>query len=534
MGFAWVARWAGCGKNECEPRLLACGLRRMMGLMGLLIVESEPSVAAPTSLPQLVPNSACFRCDVCCRFPEADSFLRPYFTRQEIAAAVTHGLPPASFPDRSGSQIDLKHNPSGEGYICPAFDTTTSRCGIYEVRPLDCRLYPLALMWNAAHTEVVLGWDTKCPFLTETVPETIAAHAKQVADELLADDSLERLVANPRLIGRFQDDVIIVRALPQLTARLRQTHPDPRLRPLTPEDAPRFAQAVERAQLLTDDALAAYAFPYHVIWTSALPYWWMEFDQMVFLFARSPDGWFMPLLPLGARPLDGAVRDAFRLMQEWNGQSPVSRIENVMGPQKRVLERGGVQFRSKEADYLYHAEALAQLAGDRYKSQRALCNRVERERTMTVEPYRAHHRTGCLALYDLWSSQKRSQKCHGHDSMGHLLLEDAEGVHHLVLAEPERLGLSGTVALMENRIAAYTFGYWLTPRVWCVLLEIADRSVSGLAQWLFRDTCRTAVNRGATAINAMDDAGLPGLREAKRAYHPTTLIENWVVTGIRT
>jgi hypothetical protein len=291
---------------------------------------------------------------------------------------------------------------------------------------------------------------------------------------------------------------------------------------------------VERAQLLADDALAAYAFPYHFIWTSASPYWWMESHETLFLFARSPDGWFMPLLPLGARPLEDTVREAFRLMREWNGHSPVSRIENVMGPQKRILERSGFQFRPKEADYLYDAEALARLNGDRYKSQRALCNRVEREHAVTVEPYRAHHRTGCLALYELWSSQKRIQEGHGHDSIARLLLEDAEGAHGLALDVHERIGLPGTVVFMENRIVAYTFGYWLTPRVWCVLLEVADRSVPGLAQWLFRETCRSAVNRGATAINAMDDAELPGLRKAKQAYRPTALIENWVVTELRT
>ena len=502
--------------------------------MGPLIAESEPSVASPKPLPQLVPNSACFRCDVCCRFPDADSFLRPYFTEQEIAAAVGRGLPPSSFPNRSGSQVELRQNPSGEGYICPAFDPTTGHCGIYEIRPLDCRLYPLALMWDAAYTEVVLGWDTKCPFLREAVPDTIAAHAEQVADELMTEAMIEQLVANPRLIGRFQDDVVIVRSFPQLTARLKKAHPDPRLHPLTPADAPRFLQALGRARLLADDALAAYAFPYHFIWTSVLPYWWMESHETFLLFARSPDGWFMPLLPLGARPLDDTVREAFLLMLEWNGPSPVSRIENVMGPQKRILERGGFQFRFKEADYFYDAEALARLKGDRYKSQRALCNRVERERTMTVEPYRTHHRTGCLVLYDLWSSQKRSQECHGHDSIGRLFLEDAEYAHGLALDMQERIGLSGTVTFMENRIVAYTFGYWLTPRVWCVLLEVADRSVPGLAQWLFRATCRAAMNRGATAINAMDDAGLPGLREAKQAYRPTTLIENWVVTGMHT
>ncbi len=76
---------------------------------------------------------------------------------------------------------------------------------------------------------------------------------------------------------------------------------------------------------------------------------------------------------------------------------------------------------------------------------------------------------------------------------------------------------------------AYTFGYWLTPQTWCVLLEVADRSMPGLAQWLFRETSRSAVGGGARSINAMDDAGLPGLREAKRAYRPQAVIDSWII-----
>src|SRR5262245_4888687 len=101
-------------------------------------------------LPQIVPSSVCFRCDVCCRFPEADSVLRPYFTEEEIDVAVTRGLSPDRFTDSSGSQIRVIEHPDGQGYLCPAFDPATSHCRIYDVRPLDCQLYPLALMWNAA------------------------------------------------------------------------------------------------------------------------------------------------------------------------------------------------------------------------------------------------------------------------------------------------------------------------------------------------------------------------------------------------
>ncbi|MGZ8380771.1 MAG: phosphatidylglycerol lysyltransferase domain-containing protein, partial [Nitrospira sp.] len=474
-----------------------------------------------------VPDSACVRCDVCCRFPEADSFLRPYFTGQEIADAVAHGVPDSFFSDTSGSQVALVKNPMDEGYLCPAFDSQSGRCGIYDVRPLDCQLYPLALMWDASGREVLLGWDSKCPFMHDAPSRAIREYGERVAMSLADETIVEEIVAHPRLIGRFQDDVIVLKALPHLTARLVPEGVDPQFRPLTLLDAPQFAKALERAHVIGHDTPAAFAFPYHYIWTSQLPYWWMEIDHTLFLFAESPDGWFMPLPPLGAGPLGHAVEQAFALMQSRNGPSPVSRIENVMASQKQLLECGGIQFRQKDGDYLYPVGALAALAGDHYKSQRALCNRATREQTIRGEPYRADDQADCVRLYGRWADQKRN----GHlDQMGKLLLEDAEMAHRLVLHQHEQIGLSGTVVRVNDDIAAYTFGYWVTPQTWCILLEVADRSIPGLAQWVFRETCRTAMAQGATSINAMDDAGLPGLRAAKLAYHPSAVLETWVIT----
>jgi hypothetical protein len=41
------------------------------------------------------------------------------------------------------------------------------------------------------------------------------------------------------------------------------------------------------------------------------------------------------------------------------------------------------------------------------------------------------------------------------------------------------------------------------------------------------------LTEGAEYINAMDDAGLPGLRASKQAYHPTMLISNFVAFPMR-
>jgi hypothetical protein len=322
---------------------------------------------------------------------------------------------------------------------------------------------------------------------------------------------------------------VVVKRLPQLTARLRSRRVDPLLHPLTLSDAPRFAKALEQAQVLRHDTSAAFAFPYHYMWTALLPYWWMEADGTFVLFTQSPDGWFMPLPPLGPGPLNSAVDHAFALMHQWNGDSPVSRVEHVMNAQRESFAEDEYQFLKAEGDYVYSAGALAALAGDHYKSQRALCNRVERKHRVEREPYRAEHQRDCMELHRRWASQKRGGIL---DVMGKFLLEDAESAHARVLKESAQIGVSGTVIRVGHDIAAYTFGYWLTPRTWCILLEVADRSIAGLAQWLFRDTCRIAVAQGAVSINAMEDAGLPGLRATKSAYRPTAILDAWTITRV--
>jgi hypothetical protein len=189
--------------------------------------------------PQVVPSTVCFRCEVCCRFPDRDSLLRPYFTADEIQQAVMHGVTPSSFPDHRGSQVEVVPHPTDEGFLCPAFDPVTHHCRIYEVRPLDCQLYPFALMWNEQRNTVLFGWDTLCPFLLEQAlgdtprkgespprstlesPMALMEQARAVVAYLESDDVLNILAAHPRLVTPFQPDVVVLQCLERLTATLQ-------------------------------------------------------------------------------------------------------------------------------------------------------------------------------------------------------------------------------------------------------------------------------------------------------------------------
>ncbi|MCG3777409.1 MAG: hypothetical protein JW388_0095 [Nitrospira sp.] len=481
------------------------------------------------TLPQLVPSGTCLQCDVCCRFPDPDSALRPYFTEQEITRALAGGVEKTAFPNLRGSQVVLVPDLGGEGYRCPAFDVATSQCGIYEHRPLDCQLYPLALMWDATHSHILLGWDTKCPFMREALPDEIQRHANRVIALLDQPSVREQVVAHPRLIGRFQEDVIVLACLSSLTeAFATQWGPSP-LHRLMLEDIPYVTMMLDRSGLCGPYSLAAYSPVYHYIWTGVLSYWWVELHGAVCLFAQSPDGWFLSLPPIGPGSIEGPLSDAMELLHRWNGNVPVSRVENVSSPLAPELARLRYRLTPKEPDYLYRAADLAALAGDRYKSQRALCNRFEREQSWVVASYQAGDRQGCRVLLREWSYQKQAE---GLDPFGVMLLADAESAHEILWSQVSVLPVRGTVVRIHGRVCAYTFGYWLTSKTFCVLVEIADRTFPGLAQYLFREICRTAMAEGADYINTMDDAGLPGLRASKQAYHPAMLIPNVIASRV--
>ena len=489
------------------------------------------SKTPPIALPQLVPSRICLQCDVCCRFPDPDSVLRPYFSENEITLALAGGVEGAAFPNRRGSQVLLVHDHHGDGYLCPAFDAATSICRIYEQRPLDCQLYPLALMWDEPHGQVLLGWDTKCPFMREEVPGEIQHHADRLMALLDQPGIRDQVVAHPRLIGRFQEDVVVLALLPRLTDAVAGQWGAAPLHRLTLDDIPRMTTALDRSGWCHAQSLAAYSLVYHYMWNGLLAYWWMELQGALCLFAQSPDGWFMPLPPIGAGPIDAPLAEAMGLLRRWNGDSPVSRVENVPSQLVPELKRLGYCLTPKEPDYLYRATDLAALAGDRYKSQRALCNRFEREQLFEVGSYQVGDRQDCRALLGDWSRQKQAE---GLEEFGAMLLADAAPAHEVVWSQASILRVTGRVVRTHGRMCAYTFGYWLTSATFCVLLEVTDRTLPGLAQYLFRETCRMAVAEGAEYINTMDDADLPGLCASKQAYHPAMLIPNFMASPTRT
>src|SRR3972149_6149110 len=195
-------------------------------------VERRHALSLQIKINQIVPPEWCSKCDVCCRFPEKDSFLAPYFSHDEIMAASEHGagtkvhsvpnFVPNFASKKGGCKITLV--PYKEGFICPEFNPDSAHCKIYDVRPLDCIIYPFAIMWSAEGKEIVLGVDMKCPYVVEFInSDSLKGAVPEMRNTIDSSPVLDIISENPDFVGPYQDDVTHAVVLTNLTQALAST-----------------------------------------------------------------------------------------------------------------------------------------------------------------------------------------------------------------------------------------------------------------------------------------------------------------------
>ncbi len=474
-------------------------------------------------LPQIVPESWCFECRICCRFPDTEKVQTPFWAPLEAAWAKE------SSPEAAGWFKPEEGSPSlsprlvscgGAGYRCPAFEPETNRCSIHAVKPLDCRLYPFVLAHNPGGTEVLLAMDTKCPFIESRQEDPkLSAYADRLAAYLDTETGMEYLRKNPKVVGPSWPEYLWVAALPRATSWIQPgpsaVPPHPALRPVQPEDLPLLRRALE-ARVHTASHYTAASL---LGWSDLIRLWWAPQEEGMSLFAEQAGGWFMPVPPLGAGLREDQVQSSWEILKEINQGGGVSRIEGIEPSDVPLFERMGFSVSEGEAEYLYSAPVLARLQGEGYRSQRWAINRCAKAVPFRVRPFEEKDVVPSLQLYTRWAIH-RQRKASG--DMERKLLRDSLFFHRRIMVDRDRFGLVGRVLESEGTVRAYTFGGAVSSDTFCVFAEIAERSPAGLAPTLFREICLKAEKMGCRQINAMGDAGLPSLHRAKRAYRPAS------------
>ena len=270
--------------------------------------------------------------------------------------------------------------------------------------------------------------------------------------------------------------------------------------------------------------LSVYSFPNIYIWRKFFDIRWVVIADNLCIFFEDEIGCFLYLPPLGRFRNPQVARDVFKILDGLNKNTEFSHLENIEEKDLQFYKDAGFECSFKAYDYLCRRADLAGLKGNKFKSKRASCNYFTKHYDFNFELLSAKDRTGCLKLYNLWTKQRRS---YSQDKIYQGLLSDSSVSLKEAFANYSALGFKGGRVKVNKELKGFTFGFALNPETFCILFEITDLTIKGLAQFIFCAFTRELKNY--KFINIMDDSGLENLKKVKLSYHPARLIPAYVV-----
>lgn len=273
--------------------------------------------------------------------------------------------------------------------------------------------------------------------------------------------------------------------------------------------------------------LSAYSFANIFAWQDFFKFEFEIIDNNLCIFAHHDAGCFLYLPPLGKKVSPKAVTESFRIMNSVNKNPGVSHIENVSHQLLPYFSDDQFSHFQKGHEYCYYRKDIAGLKGNAFKSKRASYNHFIKNCRAQFLPYSENMLSECTKLYDQWAEGRLTRY---QDEIYGQMIEENRRVHRLVLEFYKEIGLIGRVVCVDGKVKAYSFGYPLNKNNFCILFEIADLSLSGLAVYIFREFCAEREVELYPFINVMDDFELGNIQKTKMSFRPAFLMPAYGIT----
>jgi hypothetical protein len=271
-------------------------------------------------------------------------------------------------------------------------------------------------------------------------------------------------------------------------------------------------------------ALSVYSFANIYIWRDLFEIRWFIIEESLCVIFKDKIGSFLYLAPLAKDNKPEVIFYIFKLLERLNKNPELAHLENIEEEDLGFYRELGFECTLKSQDYILSREELSGLRGNKYKSKRAGYNYFTKNFDFLYQDLDFNDRQECLALYSLWAQER---KVGNNDPIYQGMLEDSRIALKEALGNYTKLGFKGVKVEINKEIKAFTFGFALNRETFCILYEIADLNIKGLAQFIFSSFAQEL--KGYKYINIMDDSGLPNLKRVKLSYHPKRLAQAYTV-----
>lgn len=260
------------------------------------------------------------------------------------------------------------------------------------------------------------------------------------------------------------------------------------------------------------------------MWVDYFRYSHCIFEDTLFVRGMSENDMSVPAfsLPVGQLPLARSIE----ILKEYCEAAGIPLILSAV-PEDAVeplmaLGAASVEELTDWADYLYEAAQMAAFAGKKMSKKRNRVNHFKAENPdYRIEPLSEANLDQVKDFFD-----------HQGLAADKSLSADYERLQVMdVLRHMDRYGFEGEMLSLPDRgVVAFTMGEVVGDTVY-VHIEKMDHEVAGAGETISSHFVGTIMNKYPEVryVNREEDTGDEGLRRAKQAYHPTSLLKKYNV-----
>jgi hypothetical protein len=192
--------------------------------------------------------------------------------------------------------------------------------------------------------------------------------------------------------------------------------------------------------------------------------------------------------------------------------------------EQQMPGRFSIEARRDSADYLYSAEKMISLAGQKLHSKRNFVNRFRNanEGRWHFEPFDPDNLDELFAYEAQWYRDNRT-------SEGDLKAE-SRAISNL-MENSRALQVKGGALRLDGKLIGFSLGTFINPDMFCVHIEKADWNIPGAYPVLTNEVARMYC-QNVSLINREDDMGIEGLRKSKLSYRPVKIAMKYIARAL--
>jgi hypothetical protein len=247
---------------------------------------------------------------------------------------------------------------------------------------------------------------------------------------------------------------------------------------------------------------------------------WSTRNNSLLIILR-PDGEApFGLPPVGPGNKEEALSSLLGELQKASQEPRICRVGKDFVDNHVDPDRYEITYDRDNSDYVYLAENLIQLPGNKFHRKKNHVNRFRKHHDFNYWTLDEEVVDLFLGLQEDWCELK---KCVEDPD----LLQEDRAIYE-ALTHYKELGFRGGAISIGSKVEAFALGELLNPDTAVIHIEKANPEIPGLYAAINQIFCDKEWS-GVKYINREQDLGLANLRKAKQSYYPDHMIDKHIL-----